>query len=554
MRGRRFVGCAVGFTLIALSAAMATAALSASQQSVLAQAQAALKNAEADLAAAKASAGTAASPATGSRLKLTQVRLETAKQRLAEAAAALTMLPGDDAGVKAAAERHAAGLAAAASIEAIITAKPAPPAVENPNPPVKPVNPQPIPANAPKLDYKQEKLLKDAEFHLGSVEGGIGGVEALLAKFAGEGPKPVHADVLSGLATIGNARVKHKYAMDALGQLPANHPSVQPAANTAATFAAKLDDLQAKLTALDGQLSKVTGMANYPKYDEDFAKLLSFAQRYSNFELAQARPAMMAEIIRDDAAVAAEAKRIAETYQPLADQKTEAGERMEKRMIYFVEKRTDFAKRTGEYMKALPGLFDADIAEANKLAETAIANDLPAYFGDQGGIVQRLGWAKEKLAALAAFDAKSAEAPQQKFDETVAQLKQKAESLRSKIIAANELPPDRYTGADRKELEALAVETWKVQQPMAQVLAIRIPSAQWTRDTGWRRSSRDFYLVDASTIQVQLLVKHDEALAIVRPINFAKNHLASDRVTAGAMDDIKEEMPPQRFVRIEKIK
>ena len=108
--------------------------------------------------------------------------------------------------------------------------------------------------------------------------------------------------------------------------------------------------------------------------------------------------------------------------------------------------------------------------------------------------------------------------------------------------------------ADRDELVAYATKAWAELQPDAQVLTARIPSQAWTRDTRWEWSNGAFYKIDASKVQVQLIVKHDDTLAVIRPVNLYKNHLKGDTVNAYPMDAIDEDLLPQRYLMLEKVK
>ena len=54
-------------------------------------------------------------------------------------------------------------------------------------------------------------------------------------------------------------------------------------------------------------------------------------------------------------------------------------------------------------------------------------------------------------------------------------------------------------------------------------------------------------------MQVQLLVRHDDALVIIRPLNVRKNHLKGDTMIAVPLDDITEKVMPQRYVKVEKL-
>jgi hypothetical protein len=100
----------------------------------------------------------------------------------------------------------------------------------------------------------------------------------------------------------------------------------------------------------------------------------------------------------------------------------------------------------------------------------------------------------------------------------------------------------------------LAKEAWARQQADAAVLTACIPSQAWERSTRWEWSAGAFHKVDKSHIQVQLIVKHDDKLAVIRPVNLYKNHLKGDSINAWSMDAIEDELIPQRYLLLEKVK
>ncbi len=545
------------FAFAALLSSFFAASISASPAD-LREADLALRAGEADLAAARSSAGSAANPAAGSRLKLTLTRLESARARIDQAGTALKRIAPDDPSAVALRKRHETATAGLAAIDAIVApASPANPPAANPpagNPanPVAPANP-PV-ASPARLDYKQQQLIKDANFHLRDAEGYSAGAAEVVARLSGDGPKPIHQDVTNALNAVATGEKKQQLAAGYLAQLPADHPDVQALAAAVTQMAEALSASKTKLVEADAHLQKLTGMENYPKYDADFVLLQDLARRYTDFANVSQRAEALAEIIREDAQALRESQRIGQTYAPLVDQHTEPGQRMTRMQEYFTEHRTAFSKELAEYRKELPAAFDKDLQEADRLAEDAVANAKPAFFGETGGISQQFGFAQSKLLVLKAFGEADAKPFADKLAASQQRMKERAKALEAQIIATNELPPDRYTAEDRADLIRRATEAFAAQQGGAQVLAVRIPSEAWTRDTRWRWSGDSFSKFDSSHLQIQLLVKQDEKLAVIRPINLYKNHLQGDTISASPLDGAKDELPPQRYLPIEKIK
>lgn len=527
---------------------------------VLGQAENAVKNAEYDLEAARGSAGTAANPAKGSRVRLTQMRLDSAQQRLDQAAGPLGKLPADDEAVAAVQARYDAVVAGIAEVRAIL----------NPGASPKQEAPAEAPADesdagddkaeqapappAPRLDYKQEELAKNARWYVRETEKYAGGAAAVLAKFDAEGPRPVHSEVRAALNSVATGWEKHKLAAGYIEQLPADHPKVKPTADEVKQWGDQLGAIESRLKAIDTELAKLTGMEHYPNYDKDFKLMQDLSGRYRSFEQTVQQPEKMAQVIREDGQVLAEIQRIAKTYLPLVEQKTQPGERMEGIFNHFQSSRNEFAAQLMEYKKNLPAAFEADLKEATDLADQGVAEQKPMFFGEHSGIEQRFGWAEKKLMVLQAFGEEEAKPYVQRLAAVRAQIKERAKALEAQIIAENNLPRDAYEGGDRDALVEYATKAWAELQPDAEVLMARVPSQAWSRDTRWQWSNGAFYKIDSSKVQVQLVLKHDDQLAVVRPINLYKNHLKGDTITASPMDTIDEELQPHRYLMLEKVK
>ena len=501
-----------------------------------------MAGAEADLKAAADSAGTADRPATGSRLKLTRMRLDSAITRLNEVAKLLGALPADDPAVKALVERHASGSALARKIQAILgggSTEEGEPAGTDPG---------------PKLDYRQEQALKDARFSLRELEQCCAQAGDVVARLDGEGEPAVHADVKTALAAVEKGRQRYGYVRDHLGRLPADHPQVRPVVERTDALAATLSALESRLRAADAALQKLTGMENYPAWEEDFRMLQEFCRRYANFEALVQNPEELETVVREDKAVRQEIVRIARTYLPLVEQKTEPGAKLEKLFDHFQNQRRGFVEKLTPYARALPEKIDANLDEARRLADEAVANAAPAWFGEGSGIEQHFGYAEKDISVLASLDEARGKQCREKLARVRAEIEAKAESLRDQIIESNEPPPDLYAGEDRSEIVKLAADAWKELEKDAKVLGVRIPSREWRRVTQWRWRSGAFYKVDHSRLQVQLLVAADGGLAVIRAVNVYRNHLEGDAVAAYPMDAPGDRPRPQQILKAARIR
>ncbi len=336
--------------------------------------------------------------------------------------------------------------------------------------------------------------------------------------------------------------------------LPSGHPDV---AALAAEIQSKGDEIQAlksRLQAEDAKLRKITGMENYPNYKKDFDLLGSFSQRYGDFRFTVQHPKILAGVIEEDGQCLKEIRRIANTYAPLAAQKTAEGEAMEKRVAYVLKRRKRFSAQLEAYKATLPAAIEKDIAEATRIADEGVQNKKPMYFHRNSGIDQVLGFAEAKILVLKAFGDGSAAPFEKRLSEARKAIAKQAKSLEAEIIANNTLPLDAYKGADRAVLVQKAIDAWKKSQPDAKVLVAKIPEEAWEHEIYWKWWRGAFRKVDRSHIQVQLFVQYDDNLAVIRPINLYKNHLKGDTIDAYPFNEVDAELGPDYFFPLAKVK
>ncbi|QOV91692.1 hypothetical protein [Humisphaera borealis] len=514
--------------------------LTPQQKQFLGQIDARLKQAQANLKSAEESAGTADKPATGSRANLALSRSGSALAQIKTVKDALAKLPADDPAVKAIADQAAATEKSLTALEARLTGGAAPMAA---------------PVGA-KLDYKQEKVLKDTQYYLAEVQGMAGGLEKLVAEVvaAKDADRLDHRLLGSGMATAEKAVGRKKIMDDYLAQLPKDGAGVAQTADEVAKAMARVDAASKTLAPVHARLMKIVDPASYPTLTADIARMQGLAQMYADPQVFERFPEQAAEIVGQSGAAKEEHARFVKAYDLLVAQGTEHGKRCQGVAAYFAEKYNAFTTAAAAKKAALPAEIKANIDEANKLAETAIAEKKPAFFADGGGVPQRLGWAKSKVVLLSSLDADAGKAADKSLADTQAAMKQKLASLREDIITQNPLPPDRYTAADRQAIVDRAVAAWKQTQPDAVVMMVRIPSDAWSRDAMWRLENRTWYLIDRSRLQAQVIVKHDDKLAVIRPVNLWIDHVAGDKQTAFPMDDLKAELEPSRYIQVEKVK
>lgn len=537
----------VGATLMSLLvsfliAAPAGAELSARDKQFLRTVQQRLDRAKSNLKLAEESAGPADKQPTQSRARLALTRAGQARAELKTVQEAAAKLPADEPEVEALLEQAGKVEEALDALETRLTGK----------------TDEPMDGDAPagkKLDYKQEELLKNARFYMAQSEGALAALEKVVAQVkAAKSPDALEYRLLArAMATVEEARERRKQLNEYFEELPTDGARVVAAVKAADETMAKIEAAGKALAPTYERLRKQVEPGSYPSLAEDIDRMDGLARMLGDPSVLRNDPQRAAEIVEQIAAARKEHARVAKAYAPLVQQKTDASKRVAAVTRFFAERDKSFTDAMARRAKELPDEIQADLDTANKMADEAVAEQKPLYF--TGGIPQRLGFAESKLPLLAALDARAAEPLARKLAETREALKQKQASLRDLIVAQNELPPDKYAGADKEELANRAIAAWKRLQPDAQVLAVRFPSEKWDRETMWRLQNTTFYKIDRSRLQAQVIVRHDEKLAVIRPVNLWTDHLEGDALSAIPMHtDAKEELDPQSFLLSEKLK
>lgn len=528
-----------------------------------------LDRAEKNLELVNGSIGHLKTPPKGSAAKLAKLRLEQADADLKPAGELVAKL-GEGPGVAEAKARYDEAVALRDKLEGILTGTPPEPKPEpKPEPEPKPGDdpkPEPQPTPEPeeppaektvKLGYPHADNFKNALFTLRRVEGDSAGITKIVEELKPQEDQLAidHRRTASALATLTEARRQAGFVDDGLAKIPANGEGVAEAKERLATARAELDTAEAYLEPLNGKLLKLIDPSGYPDFQADLKRLRELGASYANPEvLFRDQRARAAEAFEQSEAAKAECVRIARAYVRLMEQQTEMGKQIEAAGNGFLSRHEAFLAAAGEQRASLPADVRADMAEADRLADDAVKNQKPLWF--TGGIPQRMEWVEDKLALYEALDPAAAPALRREVEELKGSLRERADSLRELIIRENELPPDRYAGTDRDAAIAVAVDGWKVQEKDAEVLAVRIPSEAWTRETKWTYSNGTWYFSDRSTLQVRLLVadKKNPELAIDRAINVKKDHQKGDTMIGVPLRSFDEELQPSEYLLRSKVK
>ncbi|MFO1448792.1 MAG: hypothetical protein U1F61_11610 [Opitutaceae bacterium] len=549
------IGC-LGFLLL-LPAAHA---LDASQASLLRDAQAFLKTLETNLALAQQTAGPGTETVPASKARLALVRLQGAIDAMAQVKARLDRLPAQDPAVQPVLQQFSTAATAVQVLQARLSGGAASPSASTTGTPSTPrANPsgENAPAGKPaatRLDYRQQEELKNARFYLSEVEGKAAALEQLVAQV-----KPV-SDVTqldfrllqTGMNTVAEARQRAGLITPRLAALPAQGEGVAELAEGLRVSLGRIDACAQALEPIHAQLAALVDPKSHPRLPADTARIRELAAMYSDTTLFSSHRAQATARCRELGNAQAEHTRVMTAYAALLRQTTAESAALAAASAYFRERVSLFSAEMNSLRQGLPGAIDADFRKIQTMVQDAVSNQKPAFFTD--GIPFEVRQLEEKMDLLDALDPSRTPALQTRLKELNAGLKRQQIALREAIIAANEVPRDEFQGGDRANLVRLASEAWRKVEPGAKILTVRIPSPAWRRDTRWRNQTGDWYKIDRSYLQAQVIVAHSDSMAVIRPIDLWKDHLEGDRVTATPQDTLKDELMAHDFLLLKKVK
>jgi hypothetical protein len=389
-----------------------------------------------------------------------------------------------------------------------------------------------------RLNYKQEQDLKDAVYYLDQSEGLI---EAIDQKSKGWQPgdsKVAITDVQTCLNTVAKVQGNLKNAGDRFARLPAN-PKVDPEKQRLEALTARLAEQDKRLSAITAGLEGVVNQGGTAEWKAAFDRLREINAMYADSQLFQ-RPDRAVMVVTMLPAAKEERARIAQKYADLMNQPTPAARDMKGVLAYFDQVLAEHEQRATAYASESGPFIKQCLTKAREMADDAVKNRKPAFFGPEGGIAQQLKWADSRLNVLTALRPQAAETRElaNALKVTREQTAMLGQGLNDAIVDANRVPDDRYRGADRDALVQLVSDTWKADGLGGEPLAVGINSTGWDRDTRWEWSSTstEWYKVDVSRIQGYVVVKRDDQTAVLHYVNIVKNHMKQDRLTAGFLE------------------
>jgi len=499
---------------------------------------------ETNLKLAQDTAGPGDAQPTGSKAKLAAMRLETALQSKAKAEAYLARLPADNADVKAVQGSLDKVTAQADALQERLAGKKAGSDKMEDRPA----------GDTVKLNYQQSDALKNARFYLTEIEGYAGGLEEFARKVSAAQDKAAisASEFQSARQTVDKARQRNKNAQDHLKGLPENGEGVKDVSAGLSAAMARIEKTEAELKPASDAVMKLVDPASHADYQKDLDRIRDLTRGYSNTQPFQGREDEVMPLIDALPASRNESQALADKYADLMKQDTPESESFRRAVAYFGEKVGEFEKLVEREKQELPGKINSDLDRLNKMVEDATTNRKPAFF--KGGIPQVENEVETRISLLAAMDASAAKEYQVKLDAAKQSIKQSEALLIKDIIASNEVPQDRYNGADKEDLKNLAIETWKKSEPNAEVLGVYFPAQEWKRETSWRYSAGVWSKSDRSKLQAQLIVKRDNDIAVNRPVNLIKDHMQNDAVSGYPFDGKDEPVAPEQMIPMSKVK
>ena len=520
--------------LVSAVAAADTAQDVSKAQGLLDRAQVNLDNVQQNLAGRSG-------PPRGSAGKLLARRLQQAFDDLKPAGELVQQLPAGGEGVAEVTARYNQAVALYGRLAQIM----------NPDAAAGPAAEADAPSGGRELGYPHADNFKNAQFTLQhKVEAPANQITQLHARLL---PMPNqltidHREVAGGLELIAETRRQAGFVDTALASIPADGRGVPEAKDRLAAARETLDGAEAYFQPLLGQILATIDPAKFPDAEADRLRLRGLSRDYAQDYVFTSDRARAAELFVQMPAAQEEIVRLAKLYQPHLQQRTGIGEQIENAGNSALNSLKAFAGRIETQKQELPDAIRADLAEADRMAQEAVANQKPLWF--TGGVPQHTDQAADKLALLTAIDPATAEPLNQAYQDLQASIAQRADSLKELIIRENAPPPDNFQGEDREAAVEIARSGWAVQQPDAEVLAIRIPAEAWRRETKWTYSNGTWYHVDRSKLQVRLLVADPDnpELAIDRPVTVIKDHQAGDSMIGVPLRNIEEALQPSEYL------
>lgn len=207
-------------------------------------------------------------------------------------------------------------------------------------------------------------------------------------------------------------------------------------------------------------------------------------------------------------------------------------------------------------MVASPQAVTQELDGAMRLAKLAIENKAPAFIKPDNSLHRHLSQARLKLSALEAYDPQSTALAglKHQLESTIKQINDIQVNMKEDILKGNEMPSDAYCQPDREKLLKMLQDKWAAEGNGKPVLKLSIVTGEWIRKIYWQRVGSEWHLTDVSRLQGYVIVKHNDQVAVKHSINFTKDHLAQDKITASFLNDPKQEPELVNMLLLAKVK
>jgi hypothetical protein len=523
---------------------LAPAAALADTAADIAKIEGLLRRAESNLNSVQSSLAGRDTPPKGSAGKLLAQRLSQAKGDLEPAGKLVKGLPADGEGVANITQRYNAAAALYEKLAAFMSGG-------------QPQDKPDARDGEVKLGYPHADNFKNTQFTFkNKVQVPANQLVELHAKL-----KPVedqlrinHRTTAQALAAIKEARRQAGFVKDGLAKIPANGQGVAAAKENLAKALESIQGSEDYFAPLHAKLMAMIDPAKFPEFESDRKRLRGLASDYAADWVFISDRARAAELFQQRQAAQEELVRIARTYNRLMQQRTDMGVTIEQVCNGTLKSFAEFDANIAAQKETLPKSIREDLAEAQKMGNTAVAEQQPAWFN--GGIPQRMGWAEDKAALLQVIDKENGPVVAKELAATKANLAKQADALKALIIKENRLPADNFAGPDRDAAIKVAKSGWAVQQKDAKILKVVIPAESWKRETKWTYSNGTWYFSDRSKLQIRLIVADHEnpKQAIDRPVTVIKDHQEGDKMIGVPFRSFDEDLTPSEYYLIENIK
>ncbi|MEM6553789.1 MAG: hypothetical protein AAF750_16850, partial [Planctomycetota bacterium] len=412
---------------------------------------------------------------------------------------------------------------------------------------------QPAAPATPPLTREQVGLKKDLAWNTRQTDYWTKQLKARLDPLEKSTGPVQYPAAMAAVQNLNQARAEAQKAAANIQALPADHPELTQETQAFITAAKALEAEILRFQKITAPLSKAGPLTKDPNLKPDTDKVNSLTDRYRFFVPDTSQFPAFTQTLTDDPATLAEANRIATQYAPLIQHGFPQGVTLGRALKGLQQKRAEFLTKAQAYQTQIPAAIAEDLKNVRRFAQQGVDKKAPGFFGPNGGVVQQLGFAKARANLLAALDPVAGKTQIDLVNQTEADVKTLAASLRDQIIQNNTLPGDAFGEPDRDAVIAAATAALLKQHPGIEILAVRIPMSNWKRTTEWRLQNTTWYKYDSSRVQPQVVVKHSDTLAAIRPINVYKRHLEGDRLSAIPFDNKDDEIPPARLLPLAKL-